>query len=291
MESNQNSELDILKNNVVTHLFVNQADEDYILARFAYHNSMVRSFFSGAGQALEKYLKASLLLNGHSSKRYRHDLVKLFDKVASYAGDLLPKMLGRPEALDEMHWREETPRNFLTRIEPYVSPHNRYNLFGHQAHFEDLFHLDQLVFSLRRLSFNLDAYPFLGPPKQRDDGWQTVREALSRCPNYSPRGPIPKLSGLIDRGNDDQLRFAALNSNFCFAPDDYQHDMRNVNKRFSFASSVLHRRIIQPADKKRPGFGSVEAAELADWAVRNIVLQQDVKEELIDAAEKLRGGD
>ena len=94
------SEIDILKNEVVTEMFVDPADHDYVVSRWCYQNCLFGSFFWNAAQAIEKYLKASLLLNGRSSKKFGHDLVRLYDAVTEYADDLLPDGLERPEAFD-----------------------------------------------------------------------------------------------------------------------------------------------------------------------------------------------
>ena len=184
------SELDVLKNNVVTNLFVDMADQDYVLARLAYHEGMGNSFFWVAGQAIEKYLKASLLLNGESSKEYGHNLVKLFEAVDNYASDLLPEKLTKPQQLTIAHWHEETPAEFLKRIEPNTDPNNRYNIFGYLLRREDLFHLDQFIFAARRVAFQLDAYPFIGQPQQQG-GTQTVRKMLEDSPKYQPRQGSP----------------------------------------------------------------------------------------------------
>ena len=65
------SEMNALKNNVVTQMFVDTADQNYLIARWAYHRGLFLDFFWNACQALEKYLKASLLLNGKSAKDQR----------------------------------------------------------------------------------------------------------------------------------------------------------------------------------------------------------------------------
>ena len=160
-------QIGVLKNNIVTKLFVDAADQDYVLARMAYHKGLFTSFFWAAGQAIEKYLKASLLLNGHTSKNYGHDLEKSYKEVCGFAEDFLPAKLTQPIQMGHENWHEETPLGFLQRIEQFICPDNRYNIFGYVAHYEDLCHLDQLIFALRRVSYALDANPFLGDTKER----------------------------------------------------------------------------------------------------------------------------
>lgn len=284
--------LDEMKNKVVTSLFVDSADQDYVLARMAYHKAMFTGFFWGAGQAIEKYLKASLLLNGQSSKPYGHDLIKLFDAVTAYAADLLPEKLTQPVQLGGIHWREETPAEFISRVEQYGNPGNRYNIFGHSAHHEDLCHLDQLVFALRRLTCTLDAYPFLGEPNDLKRHPRTVRDILADIPAYSPRrhggSRPPKLTS--DK-SDDELRHMALKLNFPFAPDDYDHDRDGTKIGFSMAQPVLYTLVLQPAEQQQGASGHADAADLADWVVENIVLPKNVRKQLEDAAARLRTRD
>ena len=198
-----------LKNEVVTHFFVNTADQDYILARISHHGDIVNGFFWAAGQAIEKYLKASLLLNGKSSKGYSHDLVKLFEAVNQYASDLFPERLTKPPQLKtEFFNGEETPVEFLKRIEPYTDPNSRYNIFGYCLSPGDLFYLDQFIFAARRVAFRLDARAS-----------RTVHEMLVSLPKYQPR------KGLLDKIiTDSNHKFydAVLHFNFPFAPDCYE---------------------------------------------------------------------
>ena len=278
------SQLDVLKNDVVTYLFVDMADQDYILARISYHEQMANSFFWAAGQAIEKYLKASLLLNGKSSKGYKHDLVKLFEAVNQYASDLFPERLTKPSQLRTALWHEEeTPVEFLKRIKPYTDPNSRYNIFGYILSPEDLFHLDQFIFAARRVAFRLDAYPFLGQPKYRQGVPQTVREMLVRSPKYKPRKNL--LDKIKKANSNHKLYDAALSFNFPFAPDDYDHKQIQIGS--NWAGPVLYRRIFALLEKPRSSLDT-DAADLADWVVENISLPKELKQKLRNASTCLR---
>ena len=280
------SELDVLKNNVATDLFVNMADQDYVLARIAYHKQMGNGFFWAAGQAIEKYLKASLLLNGKSSKRYGHDLVRLFEAVNEYASDLFPEKLTKPQQLSHLtHWHEETPAEFLKRIEPNTDPNNRYNLFGYLLRREDTFHLDQFIFAARRVAFQLDAYPLLGQPKYREGTPRTVREMLERFPKDQPRSH-GRLDKIMKANSNQELGDAALKFNFPFAPNDYEHGEMRLG--FSSANPVLYRRILALLEQEPNLSRDTDAADLAEWVMDNIKLPKDVEQELSDAAKCLR---
>jgi hypothetical protein len=85
------------KTALVEEIFINTADEDYVMARWCFLNRLSRHFFWNAAQSLEKYLKAALLLNGFSSKGYNHNLVRLFHKAINFAGDIIPQQLKKPK--------------------------------------------------------------------------------------------------------------------------------------------------------------------------------------------------
>ncbi len=288
------SDRDVLKNNIVTETFVDTADQNYLIARWAYHRGMFTDFFWNSVHSIEKYFKASLLLNGRSGKSdgsgkaYGHDLVKLLDAVSSYAGDLIPEELGQPEELANLSWRKESFADYIARLNKLGDANNRYNIYGYVQRWEDLSHLDQVVFSIRRLAFKLDAYPFMGRPDSLGSQPKTVREMLARFPDYSPRSNTSRLYKLLGAKGDDELRASGLRMNFVFAPDGYDHGLDKIKIGTSASNSVLYRRIVAPAQSASCTLQDAEAADLADWVVENISLPKLVKEELLSHAMTLR---
>lgn len=288
------TEQDVLKNNVVTQMFVDTADQNYLIARWAYHRGMFIDFFWNAVHALEKYFKASLLLNGRSGKSnsagkpYGHDLEMLFEEVSSYAGDLFPAKLEQPKQLGVPHWREETPVEFVARLNELGNANNRYNVFGYVQRWEDLHHLDQMVHAARRIAFKLDAGPFIGKGPFPDSAPKTVRELLERDPGYSPRGATSRLHKLLGTKGDDELRDAGLKLNFVFAPEGHDHDRGGVRVGISSSVSVLVQRIVRIAKNKGASPADRDAADLADWVIGNIWLPGPVKDQLSGYSEALR---
>lgn len=74
-------DLQLILNTYATDIFRKQADYDYISARSNYRLKLRQQFLWSAQQAVEKYLKAILLFNGKSIKRFSHDLDTLVDEV------------------------------------------------------------------------------------------------------------------------------------------------------------------------------------------------------------------
>ena len=288
------SHLSVLQNSVVTETFVDTADQNYLIARWAYHRGMFTDFFWNSVHALEKYFKASLLLNGQSGisdadrNEFRHDLIKLYKAVSSYAGDLLPNALEQPQQLRGIDWQNENLLDFLARFNELGDANNRYNLYGYRQRWEDLCHLDQAVFSIRRLAFNLDSSPFIGQPNPSGTEPKTVQEMLKRDPKYTPRSNGSRLYKLLGVKGDDELREAGLKMNFVLAPDDFDHGLDSVKIGSSSSNPALYRHIVVRAKSMSPSAADAEAADLADWVVEKMYLPGREKEDLKKYAAILR---
>lgn len=151
------------KHNLVLELFVRTADENYITARWCAINRLNTDFLWLSVHALEKYLKAVLLLNGGSSRRrasdqkaYSHDIVRLYADVKALAGELLPDNLAKPTDLDIYHWSDRAPEQFMEHLLRNGNADNRYLIYGYVTLGEDLHMLDAMVFAIRRLICALD---------------------------------------------------------------------------------------------------------------------------------------
>jgi hypothetical protein len=73
------------KKSVVRELFISTADDNYTLARWCFQQKLNVDFFWLAVHCLEKYFKAALLMNGHSSQGYNHRIVDLYEAVRPLA--------------------------------------------------------------------------------------------------------------------------------------------------------------------------------------------------------------
>src|SRR4051794_633378 len=157
--------------NLVHDIFVRAADENYVTARWCALNGLEIDFFWLAVHALEKYSKAVLLLNGYDAigpkrRGYEHDIVKLCHKVKTFADELLPDRLLRPDNLVTVYWPDLSTDEFIKRLYSNGKAQNRYLIYGYTMFSSDLYMLDQMVFALRRLIGPLD-YPIVGGPGAR----------------------------------------------------------------------------------------------------------------------------
>jgi HEPN domain-containing protein len=105
------------KHSIINELFVETADDNYALARWCFHQHLNVDFYWLALHALEKYLKAILLLNGKSAKSYSHDIVKLYTHVTPLAPELFPSMLVKPEdVMPDQYSHIEKVADFIARL-------------------------------------------------------------------------------------------------------------------------------------------------------------------------------
>lgn len=142
-------------------MFRDAADEDYLVARIAARHSLHFQFCWSSQQALEKYLKAILLLNNEPIKG-SHKLTDFINKACDISGDLLPYIIcppnSHPTSTNALfaHKPFEPVYEYIQRVEQYGDPNNRYRTFSIRVDGYDLNKLDQMVFLLRRVAFPLD---------------------------------------------------------------------------------------------------------------------------------------
>jgi hypothetical protein len=162
-------------------MYRDAADQDYLLARFSARSNLIYQFWWNAEQAIEKYLKAALLLNSIPVNQYGHKLLEMFDICVEFSGDLLPLLHCPPRCITQSYWPYTNPRgfcltkNFVSRVQENGSPDNRYRAFSTFTKSEDLIYFDELCFSLRRVAFPLE----LVLPGENT----TVRQVLLRSRN------------------------------------------------------------------------------------------------------------
>lgn len=263
------------KHSVVQEFFIKTADENYVTSRFCFSYGLDVDFFWNAVHALEKYLKAVLLLNGKSGKgrkvggkqkSYGHDIVSLYAAVHPLAPELLPAKLARPVEIDPRLWSEETADQFVYRLYDMGNEHNRYQLTGYIRRQDDLWKLDLMVFAIRRLCQPLEAH-FLGG-KQEGVPDQSRRQRMVKD-HPSSANLHSTLEKVFNGERGKFLKHIALNCNLPFAPEGYKHTrmvygMASVNP-------VLVRRILEPLDSGDPE-QEKEADELWQWVQDNIYL-------------------
>jgi hypothetical protein len=116
---------------------------------------MHRAFFWAASQALEKYLKAFLLMRGKAVNKRGHSIAALHSEASSIV-ELRSTLDTKPHAAITINsdvsesFEIFSVEDFIKNVEEQGHADNRYNAFGVDFNSGYLFALDSYVFGLRK---------------------------------------------------------------------------------------------------------------------------------------------
>lgn len=173
---------------IVCESFIFTADRDYLTARFAFFQKQSHLFLWSTAQAIEKYLKANILLLGKGSISKNHKHAEIAKDLMKSHPDRLQINLSIPDGWAEQgvaFWPTLNVLDFLARIQKLGSPNVRYDQVRLKVHLQDLVFLDRIAFRLRD---------------------RLVAESVQSC----------RLVG-------EALKDCFLDLNDAFAPADYKH--------------------------------------------------------------------
>lgn len=262
------------KSSIVKELFISTADDNYVLARWCFQKNLNVDFFWLAVHALEKYFKAVLLMNGRSSKSLGHEVVQLYHAVQPLAPELLIARFDKPTFVPASMWRDETAPDFLARLYQDGNANNRYLIYGFVQSPEDLFKLDQIVFSVRRLAQALDVR-YVGDEENDDLPKYSRRHALALRPKRH-ENLQSNLEEIMEGKRGVELQNILLNCNYPFAGDDYPHEQ----SPFQFASQnpILMTRLYETLDAGTSHFA--DGDRLWEWVLENIQLPRGLPDKI-----------
>lgn len=166
---------------VIYESFVVPGDQDYVTSRLLACNGLPRGFYWAAAQAVEKYLKAFLLMNGVTVKSYKAHPIKdlwlasaeIDESIADI--DVLPHPKIWAETSTLEYLRKFSISDFIVELEKHGSADNRYNAFGVEFNTGHLWAMDSLAFSLRQ---KIGALPI---EKSLTPLGLDMRKALTKC--------------------------------------------------------------------------------------------------------------
>ncbi|MFT8737313.1 MAG: hypothetical protein ABF760_07615 [Zymomonas mobilis] len=294
LKQEQIGDIQSSKNNLIRELFVRTADENYITARWCAINQLNVDFFWLSVHALEKYLKAVLLINGQSAisrpridntqkskDYYGHNIKKLYADVEVLSKNLLPNSFSKPNDLQINRWTDKKPKEFIEHLFKNGNADNRYMIHGYLTDSQDLHMLDQMVFVIRRLICPLNQV--WGIVCKNSEGNKdpnisnkTNKDMLAENPKfYKNMGTT--LDNLIETSENSPKRIAALNFNIEFAPNNYHHTP--ISSGNSFRERTITSRIITPLKSQNPD--QVEnGIEVAHWFLENIKIPKEIEKEI-----------
>ena len=153
-EERHRQEVDALQRWVIMRMFFAPADETYLLARFSVLAGLHDSFAWLANHAIEKYLKAAILVRGGSIKDKKgkiiaHDTIGLYQlAVKTDDGIKFPEFF-YPDDFPITHRWPESLESTLQRFNSDGDSHSRYGIRGYRIFHDDLLKLDRMVFHIR----------------------------------------------------------------------------------------------------------------------------------------------
>ncbi len=146
---------------VIYESFVVPGDQDYLVSRLLAQKGLPRGFYWAAAQAIEKYTKAFLLINGKGVKGYgRHPIKALFDAASRIDNSLLELNILPHHSIEVKdnavgHVKTFAISDFIDDLEKHGRADNRYNAFGVTYNTGHLFAMDSLSFQLRQRSCSI----------------------------------------------------------------------------------------------------------------------------------------
>jgi len=270
------------KIDLIFKLYVDPADQDYLSARWAFSNGLFQSFYNSAGQSLEKYLKAALLLQDQSARNYGHALDRLYAAVSRLdPHGYLPAQLDLPKttAMGRNTWQDKPPSMFADYLKKYGSPDNRFAFYGTFVNGPILHVLDILCHALRRLMRHtnfvagdiFDTCGFSACPEGRiakPEDWMLRSDLL-----------LERLFiGRYSAGQDKLLRKTFCNMNMVFSmarnPDERSFGGQHIH------GSPLYNALIRAREIDTSSENRAIVDDLRLWVGDKIQISREVKKQL-----------
>lgn len=248
-------------------MFIHTADENYIGARAAFFERRDYDFWWLTLHAVEKYIKAALLLNGATANQANHNLTTLLGRLKQLDSRIAPPEFERPELAGRDYGFEEK-RPFIRRLNGYGSAANRYATYSYVVSGIDIFQADHLVYWARRHARVFKQELPGGPVVD----WVDELAKNKRLWRFHDGSPFEKLAD----APDSAAAKAFVRGNIPFFPDRRHQPLRH---RGTYVRNGPFYNML--SDLKASAPGSEDRAEMRAtliWALENIYLpKEDVR--------------
>jgi hypothetical protein len=202
-------------NSLIERMFVDTADNNYIIARSAFLSHRFIDFYWMTSHAIEKYLKAILLYHNQSVKKHNHKIISLYERVLSIDRRICIEPFIDP-CISEISWSAISVIKFLEKLEIFGDANNRYNDSGYHVRGEDLLKSDWVIWSIRRFCYPPYSVIITENGNKKIDWINEVILNHSVLSNFSNR-PIEKI---IKKRDSDILFDGFRRSNKPFFPSE-----------------------------------------------------------------------
>jgi hypothetical protein len=255
---------------LIREMFLDTADQNYIGARAAFFERRDHDFWWLTLHAVEKYLKAALLMNGASASKPTHNIQTLLGRLKKIDPRLEPPPFVRPKFAGAAGWLEVINDDFVQKLNVYGSPANRYAMFSYVIADIDIFRADHLVYWARR-----HALVFKTDTSGEQIDWIAELEANPRLWRHLSGAPLEKL---LDLPPSDVRRQTFRRWNVAFFPD-IRPGRRQ--KRGALAHNAGISRSIRVLRGSTPGSQErSEHREVLQWVIDNVYLPKEEVAEL-----------
>ncbi|HBH89163.1 MAG TPA: hypothetical protein DDZ43_17450 [Hyphomonadaceae bacterium] len=268
------------RRDLINRTFLRPADSTYVTARWQFFVGMQFEFYWSALHAVEKYIKASLLLSGHEgAKKFGHKIQEGYEVLQSQLiTGLLPDefpavLLNRIAPVIEATARKRLscagPKEFIDNLVSNGGIDARYALRSNTTATSDIYCLDLTVFMLRRLCDNLSDVS-----KQ-----QHILDQPDICTIKS---------GLLEdicRQEGHRLWPYLSRVNYFLVP---KPDLSVALRDFgwpAFSNSAIYNNIWENIESDKPMRRRV-AKRLAQWALDNITLPPEARSDLVEVVRR-----
>lgn len=211
------------RDRIAKRVFIAPADYNYAIARWSAINACGVDFFWMGAQAIEKYGKAILFINGHDTRQFGHDIVGILTAINDEGLAEIPEIISKLGSSIPLRQAQPETKKFIERIHFFGSPENRYNSYGHVFSEADISRLDFLVYHLRRACRDMKCL-------LHEDSGVTYSDLIKHnLSHWRLSGTLPLERAASGKGSDELIR-AFLMGNIYFG--------ENKDDEFCFMRSV-----------------------------------------------------
>ncbi len=261
------------KRNVIKRLFLEPADTTYVTARWHFFKGLHFEFYWSSYHAIEKYLKAILLLNHQNTNNLGHNIIKAYGEVSNVAGtELLPDVFSRVllDRISHITSMNDRSRLHYSGVEQYVSKihsmggvNSRYAMKSVSIRTTDIYCFDLTVFLLRRLAEDLSL----------DKNRQQLIDNPSQCPS---RNAV--LEKVFSTDNHPLLETTSK-VNYFLVPEPNTSEFLRVGFGLAFSNSAIYNSIFENSESDDP-LNQKLSKNVSNWIIENIQLDKNFKKEI-----------
>jgi hypothetical protein len=262
-----------IKATFVKESFIRTADHNYLIGRHALQRDLVTDGMWLVAHAVEKYLKATLLLNARSVKAHSHGVVSLYNDFRDVSGNFVPDTFKEVRnATSGTVTGTCTLSDFIVRLGRLGAPENRYQLVGYDFTLRDIIRVDELVYWLRRTCRHPEQDEKLSDPYF----WEV-----------DPSLPIERAMN----ARDSTLAEMLLEGNLIWNMVATRGEVRRtaVKSSISVQQSALMI-LLEDLERLPSDLRSRTADEVLVWISENVRMSKPIEAALKQAAKKLLDG-